>query len=686
MYEEFYKIHLEKFKVNNGKIKSLCPFHDDTNPSLSVNLMTGQFNCFGCEQQGNAFTFAKALNIPMETVPGYDPLYEKNNGSIKGRTTNLNPKKKIIEEYDYQDGKGDLLYQSVRYEPKGFCQRRPDGKGGWIYNLDGVKRVPYCLPRLILAQEIYIVEGEKDVKTLQDAGYEATTCSGGAGKWREDYNQYFENKNVVIIPDNDAPGKNHAEDVARNLIKVANTVKIVDLPVKPKGDVSDYLSKHTPDDLAALVDTKAIYRDDGEQKKPDTTLNLKKAPPSPQLADDLMGETIFLFMGEQLYVYQSGIYVKSGELFAKKKLKETLGNRYKKHIGEEVIHNIEIETHMDANTFQPPSDFINLKNGLFHLESGKLQSHDPKIVFLNQLPIVYDPLSKCPNIDRYLNTTLPSDCIELAEEIFGYCMIPHVKYQTAFMLTGEGENGKGTFINLLEAFLAPENVSKIPLQELDEHRFKRADLYGKLVNAFADLDRRALKGTSYFKTIVAGDSIDAERKFKNPFYFRPYAKLIFSANEIPHTPDLSHAFFRRWVVIPFPNRFNKSRADINLLQKMTTKEELSGLFNRAVAGLTRLCINGEFSEGQSVQAAKDDYRKESDSSYSFLLETTIEGADYHVKKTELYLKYKEWCEDTGLRYVSRQKFNDRLQSSFNVQEWIKDGTTRCWKGIGLLND
>ena len=161
-------------------------------------------------------------------------------------------------------------------------------------------------------------------------------------------------------------------------------------------------------------------------------------------------------------------------------------------------------------------------------------------------------------------TTLPPDCIYLVEELLGYALIPDNRYEKAFMLVGDGANGKSTFLTFLEGFIGRDNVSKVPLQELGEHRFKRADLLGKLINFFADLDANALESTSYFKTIVSGDKIDAERKHQDPFYFRPFARLLFSANEIPRSKDRSFAYYRRWCIIPFPNRFIGDDADRSL--------------------------------------------------------------------------------------------------------------------------
>ena len=142
----------------------------------------------------------------------------------------------------YRDEDGQLLFQVVRYEPKDFRQRHPDGQGGHIWNLKEVRRVPYRLPEVLQAQDVFISEGEKDVDNLAAKGITATTCPQGAGKWPADFAKYFRGKNVTILPDNDDPGRKHAAAIARNLQGAAATVKILELPGLPwKGDVSDWL-------------------------------------------------------------------------------------------------------------------------------------------------------------------------------------------------------------------------------------------------------------------------------------------------------------------------------------------------------------------------------------------------------------------------------------------------------------
>jgi hypothetical protein len=157
-----------------------------------------------------------------------------------------NGKPRIIAAYDYRDERGQVLYQVVRFLPKDFRQRRPNGKGGWTWNLQGVRRVLYRLPELLAAppeEPAFVVEGEKDVENLRKVEVLATTNAGGAGKWRADYNEALRGRHVVILPDNDQKGRDHARDVAAQLAGMAASVKVLELPGLPeKGDVSDWLA------------------------------------------------------------------------------------------------------------------------------------------------------------------------------------------------------------------------------------------------------------------------------------------------------------------------------------------------------------------------------------------------------------------------------------------------------------
>ena len=214
----------------------------------------------------------------------------------------------------------------------------------------------------------------------------------------------------------------------------------------------------------------------------------------------------------------------------------------------------------------PPPDLptINLLNGRLEWATDTLQPHTPRRVYRHSIPVSYDPQATCPTFDHYLETTLDEDVIPLADEIIGHLLIPDTRYEKAVMLTGDGENGKSVFIDTLTALLGSQHVSNVALQDLEENRFRVAELFGKLGNFFADLDPRALKSTSLFKALVTGDEIEAERKFTDPFKFRNVARLVFSANKLPDSSDRTHAFYRRWHVIPFTRTFTDETRDPDL--------------------------------------------------------------------------------------------------------------------------
>jgi hypothetical protein len=155
-------------------------------------------------------------------------------------------KPREVAAYDYRDEDGALLFQVVRFEPKDFRQRQPNGKDGWIWKMAGVRLVPYRLPELVAAigqgRAIYITEGEKGVQSLVGLGLAATCSPGGAGKWRKDYARPFAGADVVILPDNDDAGRKHAEQVTASLLPVARSIRVLALPDLPaKGDVADWI-------------------------------------------------------------------------------------------------------------------------------------------------------------------------------------------------------------------------------------------------------------------------------------------------------------------------------------------------------------------------------------------------------------------------------------------------------------
>lgn len=225
--------HVPSLEITADKATGQVPWREDKHPSLTANLEECIWYDQARKEGGGVKDFKARLGL--------------NGASQTAR--------RIVATYDYHDESGSLLYQVVRFDPKDFRQRQPDGNSDWRYNLSGVRRVLYRLPEILSSPAVYVVEGEKDADRLRSLGLPATCNSEGAGKWRDEYSQSLAGKRIVILPDNDQPGEQHAQQVARSLLPVVQAVKVVrlsDLP--PKGDVSDWLDAgHTKEELTALV-------------------------------------------------------------------------------------------------------------------------------------------------------------------------------------------------------------------------------------------------------------------------------------------------------------------------------------------------------------------------------------------------------------------------------------------------
>jgi hypothetical protein len=298
-YLTFYSKYLTKVKKLGGdEFKALCPFHEDKEPSLNFNNQTGQYFCHGCNKKGNAIHFYAKINS-LDTKRDFPKI-------LKGIANDFGipwqeERHHIDKAYDYTDAEGNLLYQVVRMNPKNFRQRRPDGNGGWKWDLKGVERVLYRLPDVLAAQEVLIVEGEKDVDALVDLGLPATTNPMGAKAWRQEYNEYLQDKDVVLIPDNDPEGKEHMAQVGASLTGLVKSLKWIELPgLKSKGDVYDWIVKfddkmEAAERLSIMIEGANLYEPPKKATLEDVVLMAKdftalELPPKKKLLNPWLTE------------------------------------------------------------------------------------------------------------------------------------------------------------------------------------------------------------------------------------------------------------------------------------------------------------------------------------------------------------------------------------------------------------
>jgi P4 family phage/plasmid primase-like protien len=392
----------------------------------------------------------------------------------------------------------------------------------------------------------------------------------------------------------------------------------------------------------------------------------------------------------RLYRYVEGVYRPDAEDFVRQQACEMFAEAWTRYKGAELVEYIRLNSPVLWR--HPRIDEMNVRNGILNVETRTLRTHDPNFLSSVQLPVVFNPATKCPAWEQQIAETFPEDATlaGVAWEIVAWLMTADTALQKALLLIGEGGTGKSTFLRALIAFLGEEHVSAVSLQKLETERFAPAQLMGKLANICADLPSTHLETSSTFKAITGGDLIPAERKYGHPFKFTPYARLVFSANQLPRSADATEAFFDRWVLLPFDRKFRDTRSEINqrlLSERLSDPEELSGVLNKALAALPRVRKLG-LTVTPSTRTAVKEFQSVTDPLAAWLERSTIEDPTAQISKAELLRAYNEDALQHGRGPTTDKSFGTALR---RLRPKIKDAQrtirskarTHCWLGIDL---
>jgi P4 family phage/plasmid primase-like protien len=398
--------------------------------------------------------------------------------------------------------------------------------------------------------------------------------------------------------------------------------------------------------------------------------------------------------GGLLYVYRDGCYRPDGAAHIRRRVKAVLAQReesskWSSHKAQEVVEYISVDA---PELWERPSrDRINVSNGLLDTKTRKLEAHSPDFLSPVQIPVRYDATAACPVWEKFVSEVFPEDSRGLAWEVPAWLMTPDTSIQKAILLIGEGGNGKSTFLSAVVAFLGKKNTSSLSLHKLEENKFSVARLVGKLANVCPDLPSHALSSTSVFKALTGGDTLDAERKFKDGFDFLPFARLLFSANHPPKSGDASSAFFDRWVVVPFDRGFRGTAAEISrheLDAALAAPAELSGVLNRALDALARLRESGRFTEGTSILRAMDEFRSATDPMAVWLDQNTVLEPESCVSCDELRQKCNRDRTAKGEPHLTMTAFGialPKLRPTIRKAQRTVNGKVQlCYVGIALV--
>lgn len=742
MEYEIIKSYFNVKHVSGKSCMAICPCHDDKKASLSISYdQGGRKTLLYCHAGCSTNDILDRVGLKMG-----DLFDEKKEGGGNGRN--------IEAVYKYLDYDGRLLFEKVRFKPKSFSQRRyMDGKVLWgldagryyetyngsnefskkersgviCYDFPGIKPVLYNLPGIIEGvsngETIYIVEGEKDADNLIKLGMIATTTFDGASKsrdcqkWRKEYSDVFKGAHVVLIPDNDEPGRCHMANIANELQSIAASIKFVELPVPNKEDVSWYLEEgHTKDELLEIIKNTPPM----EMKSQPTNVSLM----SQTLSDVGNAERIIALCGsiirydcirDKFFIWNGKYWEmdSSNSIFtlAKTMLKKLMAEADSLTGGEDttlqelkkmyktfavrsendsriraMVNQLKSQREIMLNNSDADIYLLNLKNGTMDLRTGCLKEHSRDDYITRIAEIDWDGNAECPRWLEFLHKVFSGDkeMLDFVQRSAGYSLTGSQREQCFYMLYGSGANGKTTFLNTIKMIsgdysdiLKPSSLMSRLFE--DGARGDLAKLSGKRFVSSSELNEGQYFDESLLKAMTGGETIPVRFLYGEEFNLKPIFKIWMSTNDRPKIRGTDLGIWRRVRLIPFLYTFRDDERDKDFFEK-NILPELPGILKWAVEGCLKWMNEGVIIPQKSL-AEVEDYREEMDIVQRFLDENCITGEPYNVKVGMLYERFSAWCARTGEKSISCVKFSKKMKEKGFEQ--YKDKNSRYWDNIAF---
>lgn len=426
---------------------------------------------------------------------------------------------------------------------------------------------------------------------------------------------------------------------------------------------------------------------------------------------------------------QCGIFLPNAEPIIKARIEQDKGMSYTDENGNiirpnlttyavnEYINHIRRRTYISRDDFNPYIEWLACDNCMVNLKTGETSPFSADFMNTTQIPVNYikynsghihilndfrrpngtGPIADffrlvecpCPSIIKFLYEIMTPDDVDLVLDFMAYCLWRSYKFNFWMLFNGAGLNGKSVLLMLIEKFFGKDNVSGETLDRLLHERFAPANLFQKMANIDADVSPDVIfNNTGVLKKLTGNDLHAGEFKYKKPFAFRNYAKLIFSCNKIPETEDNTDAFFRRILIINFTQQFFGEKDDPNLIDKLCTDDEFSGLLYELLSRLPRVLSEGIRKVTNEGMAETYEKYTRGSNSVKYFVEKGLEyDAGSKVTKTDLYKHYEKCCREFGLAPESEQSFSRRLKHDFGFQVKryrMKGGDLPyCWIDLAL---
>lgn len=338
---------------------------------------------------------------------------------------------------------------------------------------------------------------------------------------------------------------------------------------------------------------------------------------------------------------------------------------------KEVLHHIK-HSRSVTNIRHADVNYIAFKNGILNIDTGELLPPSADVFITNIIPHNYNANAEDSNgfVEQCLIdwSCGDKDIANLLVELAGYCLYRNCKFKKAFILYGDKNNGKSSYIDLLVNMLGKDNITSHDLKDLT-NQFYRVTLKDKLANIGDDI-QKSYTDSSDFKKIVSGDMISAKASHQDPIDFKPYCKLIFSCNDIPRLTDNTGAVNDRLIIIPFNADFS-NKPNKNLRQSLAKEDVIEYFIKIAVEELKYLLKNDCFTISTTVEKEKEKYRIDNDSILSFINEWKEQDGDYSRFNREsidtIYNYYENFCNDNKLKPKGKIPFSRKVCSELNFK-------------------
>lgn len=384
-----------------------------------------------------------------------------------------------------------------------------------------------------------------------------------------------------------------------------------------------------------------------------------------QFEEHFMRECHGIKLDRQLHIYRDGVYVNGDDMIRGRMLDFLPDLTFSQR--NEILNRS--KDRMQVHATRAPAYLIAFRNGTFDVRDGILTQHDPKNVITNMIDWSYNPNAYSEVADRTLDKLACNDpsTRALLEEIIGYCFYRRNEMGKAFLLLGDASNGKSTYLSIVRTIIGEDNVASLNLQDLTQ-RFKPAELFNKMANVGDDIPETWVPDPSMFKKVVTGDRISAEFKNMPSFEFCPYAKMLFSANNMPRIEDKTGAVKRRIIPVPFKAVFSPDDPDFDpyIKDKLTTEESIEYFIQVGLEGLKRVLDNNGFTINSGIEEELENIDKQNNPIIGFIEDVGEDTIINHSTK-EVYDKYRDYCIESGMQAIALPAFvkqiNKRLDTT-----------------------